>query len=82
MHPDILKGTLEEVRGLLDRRTFRDVMKEDIPSDMKILPIRLVLTSKSTEDGFKKFKGRFVVGGHHDTINKPMLHSSKPLHPI
>ena len=46
----------KEIKGLLDRGTFRIILGEDIPPDGNVLPGRFVLAVKSTEDGQVKFK--------------------------
>lgn len=43
MHPGILKAKLEQVRGIIDRGSFQDVIKEDILRDSNYLHGRLVL---------------------------------------
>ena len=71
----------EEIPNLLNRRTFRVVLREDIPTDANLLPGRFVLSIKSTFDGQTKFKARYVIGGHRDKLKHFMVHSSQTLQP-
>eukprot|EP00171_Calliarthron_tuberculosum_P023469 IDg23469t1 len=71
----------KEVRGLLERGTFKLILHEEVPSDANVLPGRFVLAIKSTEDGKVKFKARYVIGGHRDKLKKLMVHNAVTLQP-
>lgn len=51
-----------EIRGLLERGTFKVILREDIPEDGNVLPGRFVPSIKSTEDREVKWKARYVIG--------------------
>ena len=68
-----------EIQGLLNRGTFKIIMREDIPHNANVLPGRFVLAIKSTEDGEIKYKARFVMGGHRDKFKHLMVHNSSTL---
>ena len=70
-----------EIKGLLDRGTFKIILREDIPTDGNVLPGRFVLAVKSTEDEEVKFKARYVIGGHRDKLKGFMVHTSQTLQP-
>lgn len=70
-----------EIRGLLERGTFRIILREEVPPDANVLPGRFVLAIKSTEDGETKFKARYVIGGHRDRMKAMMVHSAATLQP-
>lgn len=44
-----------------------------------MLSERFVLEIKSTKEGEKKFKARYVIGGHHEKLKDFMVHSSQTL---
>eukprot|EP00737_Agarophyton_chilense_P000247 gb/GEZJ01000282.1/.p1 GENE.gb/GEZJ01000282.1/~~gb/GEZJ01000282.1/.p1 ORF type:complete len:768 (+),score=79.54 gb/GEZJ01000282.1/:1785-4088(+) len=69
-----------EIRNL-QRGTFKDILREEIPEDANILPGRFVLAIKSTVDGEIKHKPRYVIGGHRDRFKNLMVHSSSTLQP-
>ena len=71
----------KEIKNLLDRGTFKVILKEDIPHDGNILPGRFVLTLKSNDGGDVKFKARYVIGGHRDKSKDFMVHSTTTLQP-
>ena len=56
-------------------------MKEDIPQYANVLPGPLVLSIKSKEDGETKFKARYVVAGHRNSLKHMMVHTSQTVKP-
>lgn len=70
----------KKVSGLLERGTFKSVLREDIPPDANVLPGRFVLDITSDHDGTVKLKARFIC--HHDKLKKLMAHSSQTLQPL
>lgn len=77
----MMKAKKKEIANLMERGTFRVILKEDIPRDGNVLPGRFVLAIKSTEDGETKFKARYVIGGHRDKFKNMMVHSTTTLQP-
>ena len=71
----------KEIKTLLERGTFKEILREEIPPDGNILPGRFVLAIKSTEDGKVKYKARYVMGGHRDRLNHMMVHTASTLQP-
>ena len=71
----------QEIRNLLERGTFKVILKEEIPSDANVVPGRFVLTIKSSLDKKVKYKARYVIGGHRDKLKDMMVHSSTTLQP-
>ena len=78
---DMTEAKKTEIRNLPERGTFKVILKQDIPSDANILPVRFVLAIKSTEDGEVKFKARYVIGGHRDNKKNLMFHTATTLQP-
>lgn len=70
-----------EIANLLNRGTFKVLLKDEVPNDANILPERFVLALKSTMDGKIKHNARFVIGGHHDKLKHLMVHSIHTLQP-
>ena len=68
-----------EIRSLLERKTFKVILKEELPTNGNILPGRFVLAIKSTEDGKIKHKARYVIGGHRGKFKDLMVHSTSTL---
>lgn len=68
--PAMMEDTKKKVAGLVERKTFKVDLKEDLPQDANICLRRFVLEIKSTEDNKIKFKARFVIGGHRDKLKK------------
>ena len=79
--PEMLEARAEEIRNLIKRKTFKVILKEDLPADANVLPGRFVLALKSTVDGKIFHKARFVIGGHRDRLKNFMVHSSQTLQP-
>ena len=70
-----------EIKGLLERGTFKVILREEVPPNANVLPGRFVLSIKSTEDGQERFKARYVIGGHRDRQKAFMVHTSQTLQP-
>jgi len=70
-----------EIRNLLQRGTFKVILREELPPDGNILPGRFVLAIKSSEDGQVKYKAGYVIGGHRDKLKHMMVHSASTLQP-
>ena len=77
----MMKAKGEEIKGLLDRGTFKVVLREEILPNGNVLPGRFVLSIKSTEFGDEKSKARYVIGGHRDRHKEFMVHTSQTLQP-
>ena len=71
----------QELLGLIEKGTFRIVLKENAGPNPNILPSRYVLAIKHAEDGSTKLKARFVVGGHKDTMKNSLPHNSPTIRP-
>ena len=77
--PEMTAAKKAEIRNLLERGTFKVVIKKDVPPNANVLPGRFVLAIKSTEDNAVKFKARYVIGGHRDRYKNMMVHSATTL---
>lgn len=69
-----------EIKGLMERETFKVVKTENIPPDATILPGRFVLAIKNV-DGLEKYKARYVIGGHRDSMKDLIVHQSQNIQP-
>jgi transposase InsO family protein len=68
----------KELYGLIERGTFRLVLREESGARPNIIPSRFVLSIKH-ESGHEKLKARFVLGGHRDREKKSQVHSTTNL---
>lgn len=57
-----------EIKSLLEPDTFKFILKEEVPPDGNIIPCRVVLPIKSTDNGKVKFKASYVIRGHQDNF--------------
>ena len=78
---DMTEAKKKEIRNLLECGTLKVILKQDIPSGANILPGRIVLAIKSTEDGEVKFKARYFIDAHRDKDKNLMIHTAKNLQP-
>ena len=78
---EMTKAKRQEIMSLLERGTFKVILREEIPKDANVLPGRFVLALKSTEDNNVKYKARYVIGGHRDRLKHMMVHSTSTLQP-
>ncbi len=77
--PEMHEAIKCEVRELLQRSTFKVVVKEELPDGANALTARFVLEIKSNSVGKIKYKARYVVGGHRDTLKHYMAHGVQTL---
>lgn len=66
----------KEIVGLLNKKAFRVVLKEEIEPDANVLGGRFVLTIKNKDTDHELFKARFVVQGHLDREKELLVHAS------
>ena len=57
-----------EVKDLLRRGTFKVTLRTELPDGANEFTARFVLAVKSNADGQVKYKARYVIGGHRDTL--------------
>lgn len=72
--PRMTTAKKAKLRELLERGTFKGILKEEISLDGNVLPGLLVLTIKYTEDGQETFKAQYVIGGHRNRVKHLMAH--------
>jgi Reverse transcriptase (RNA-dependent DNA polymerase) len=65
----------KELFGLIERGTFRLVLREEAGSHPDVIPSRFVLSIKH-ESGEDRLKARFVLGGHLDRDKKAQIHNT------
>jgi Reverse transcriptase (RNA-dependent DNA polymerase) len=66
----------KQIRGLLERGTFKIVLRNDIPKGANKLGGRYVLTIKDSGTDREIWKARYVIQGHWDQENEIMVRSS------
>ena len=74
--PRFREAREREIRGLLERGTWKVVLKENVPKDANIIGGRFVLAIK--DEGTKKevWKARFVVQGYRDKLKTSLEHDA------
>ena len=68
----------QEIMGLIDKGTFRIILREDAEQNPNIILSRYVLSIKH-RDGTEKRKGRCVLGGHQDRMRNSLAQNSTTL---
>jgi hypothetical protein len=66
----------KEIRGLLERGTFKIALRNDIPKGANKLGGRCVLTIKDSGTDREIWKARYVIQGHRDQEKEIMVRSS------
>ena len=69
----------DEIEGLIERGTFRLVLRADTERTANIIPSRFVLAIKTSDDGTEVYKARFVLGGHRDKEKSSLVHNATNL---
>jgi Reverse transcriptase (RNA-dependent DNA polymerase) len=69
----------KEIEGLLNRGTFKLVLRSEIDGNPNTVPSRFVLTIKRQDNGEEVYKARFVLGGHRDRDKRSVVHNATNL---
>ena len=71
----------KELKGLTEKRTWKVIKKDDIPSYANILNGRFVLTITNAGSNDEFYKARFVVQGYRDKLKTSLVHDSTSAKP-
>jgi len=74
--PRMKEAKRKEMKGLLDRGTFKIVLRSEIPDEANRLGGRYVLAIKDSGTDREVWKARYVVQGHRDQEKDIMVRSS------
>ena len=66
----------KEILGLIEKGTFRIVLKEEAGPDPNVVPSRYVLTIKHSGDEKPVHNARLVLGGHRDKVKLSIVHNT------
>ena len=77
--PEFAEASRKEIKGLVDRGTWKIVLKQDVPKGANILSGRYVLVIKNVVTDKPVFKARLVVQGHKDKDKNILVHNSTNL---
>lgn len=72
--PEFTAAEMREIEGLVEKGTWKFVLKEDIPPNANILNGRFVLAIKDKDSHKQLFKAWFVVQGHRDKDKDILIH--------
>ena len=79
---DMKAAKVSEISGLMKRGAFKVMKLKDVPDKANVLTgRRFVLAYKNGDNGERKAKARYVIGGHRDKYKDLMVHNSKTLQP-
>ena len=79
MSSEMREAKMKEVKDLLQRGTFRVMLKEELLDGANPLTKRFVRAIKSNADGVIKYKARYVIGGHRDKLKHSMADGAQTL---
>jgi Reverse transcriptase (RNA-dependent DNA polymerase) len=87
LHPSDPRGLSEEfiaakkieIKGLIDKGTWRIAKKQSLPKDANILHGRSLLTIKNTRTESETFKARYIVRGYRDKEKGFLVHNSSTI---
>ena len=66
----------KEIDGLIRRKTWKIVAKEEVPRNANILGGRFVLTIKDSGTSKETYKARYVVQGYADKLKSSLVHDN------
>ena len=64
------------MRDLINRGTFRAVLRTEMPDGANLITARYVPAIKSDEDEEERYKERCVTGGHLDIVKDYLVHGA------
>jgi hypothetical protein len=73
--PMMTDAKRKKIRGLLERGTFRIIMRSEIPAGANILGGIYVLSIKDSGTDREVWKARYVIQGHRDSEKEKMVKS-------
>lgn len=74
--PEMTEAKKAQVRGLLERETFRVTLREEVSPDSNVSLGSFFLSLKSRINGKTKYKARHVIKGNSDNMKQILLFSS------
>jgi Reverse transcriptase (RNA-dependent DNA polymerase) len=77
--PEFSAAKQKELLGLLERGTFKVVLREEIPKNAPVMKGRFVLVIKNRETDHEVYKARYVVQGFLDPLKQRAVHNSPNL---
>lgn len=66
----------KEIQGLIDRGTWKIVLKDEMPNNANVLGGRFVLVIKDGGTGNEIWKARYVVQGFRDRLKTSLVHDA------
>ena len=77
---DAMKTAISrEVQDLLRRGTFKFFLRTELPDGANALTARFVLPIKSNAEVKVKYKARYVICGHRDTLKYYLVYGAQTL---
>ena len=73
---DALQAKRKEIESLIERGTWKVVLREEIPEGSNIINGRFVMSIKDVETNKPYFKARFVAQGHRDKEKSMLVHNT------
>ena len=73
--PEFAEASRKEIKGLVDRGTWKIALKKNFPKGANILSGRYVLVIKNVETDKPVLKARFVVQDHKDKDKNILIHN-------
>ena len=69
----MVEAKYAKIRDPMNRGIFRDALGTELPYDVNLITPRYFFALKSDEDKGERFKARYVVGVHFDTVRKYLM---------
>ena len=76
--PKMIEAKYAEIRDLINRGTFRAILRTELPYGANLIIARCFLAIKSDEDKEERYKARYVAGGNLDIMKDYLVHAHKP----
>ena len=75
----MIEAKYAEIRDMVNRGTFRAVLKTELQYYANLITARYVLAIKSDEYKEERYKARYVAGGHSDIMKDYLVHGAQTI---
>ena len=77
-HPKMIEAKFAEISDLINRGTFRAILRIEVPDGANMITARKVFSTKSDQDK-KRYKASYVAGGYLDIMKDYKVHGTQTI---
>ena len=66
--PKIIETEYTEIQDLVNKGTYRIVLRTELPDDASLITARYIISIKSGEEKEERYNVKYIIGGHLDIM--------------